>query len=411
MKSFQNHQKSRGQRKKFRPPAAAADMTERNRAWHRYLLPQADAVSAKIAGMTAMVVLAGNECRHDPDGLRPLHKDMQWSTRPTYVCLSATKDTLTLTTSTSKADGGFLRYMNGNGTKPASWDFGQTPYKGAVGPVLDGFVQHALFTCGNQLLQTMIDAADEPPQEFTLPKLLIRTNRVTIDEAKLEAAVAKISPALRTPNYIRDKRDSVGVTYGGVLFGDADLMPDAEVKDGIVEKRAYEDYAALLGGTVPNPARKVLFPANPAKEVLHTLQLPVDWAATAAEAEDRGEGLAERLIKEMRRRLPLPEMATDSDILTALERPNDRITFSIPIEKVATAAKVRAMRATFPERSKLREVVKDVELVDAIHDPFLPLRVSVYSRIQRFRTADMVLPSYATGNFFAWQQATELPLA
>lgn len=398
-----------GQRKKvFRPPSAGG-LTERQQARHEFLLEQASAVSDKLAGLSATVVLAGTDCQHNPDQLRPVHRDPAWPNRPAYVSLSATTDQLTLTTSTSRADDGTMKYMNGNGSAPAVWDFVQTPHKGATGRVLDGFLQHALFTAGNNLLQALVEHAESgaQPGEFVLPKLFIRQPKVNIDEAKLNKLVEAVRPELQD-QYRAQKRDEAGMVFGGVLFGDADLIPDTDVAAGIREKRAFEDYAALLGGTVPNPARKVLFPANPAKEVIQAMGLPADWE------QSLDEETANKLIKEMRRRLPLPEMAEDSDLLFALERPSERLHFSIPIEKVPAGAKVRAMLATFPEKSAVRKAVRSTELVDAIHDPFSPLKIGAYSKVQIFKTDSAALPSYATGSFFpAWgaEPAGEVPLA
>lgn len=392
--------------KKFHKPRPEfADRTERQMYRHRDLLSQFRDVHNLLIGQTSMLVLAGDRCQHDPHGVRPLHRDQQWPNRPALVALTATADQLTLTTTMSFADNGALRYVNGNGEQPASWDFFQTPRKGANGSVLDGFVKHALFTCGNNLLQHMVNNAGDDVGAFSLPKLLIRTNRVVADGEKLDALASAVAPSLQA-QYRARKMDDVSVMIGGVLFGDADLMPDAEVALGIQQKRAYEDYADLLGSEEINPARKLMLPANPAREVIQTMQLPGDWAQTLTEE------LATRMIREMRKRLPLPEMATDSDLLNALERPSDRVHFSIPVEKVPTSAIVRAMRASFPGAAAIGRAVTDVELIEAAKNPLDPLVVKAYSKIQRFRTEDMKLPSYAVGGFFAQPRAVvEVPLA
>jgi hypothetical protein len=391
-------------RKFNKPRPEFTDRTERQMWRHKDLINQFRDVYNLLVGQTAMLVLAGDRCQHDPNGVRPLHRDQQWPNRPALVALTATADQLTLTTTMSFADNGKLHYVNGNGEQPASWDFFQTPRKGANGQVLDGFVKHALFTCGNNLLQYMVNNAGAPVGEFSLPKLLIRTNRVVADGEKLDALVAAVDPSLQAQYRVR-KMDDAGIMIGGVLFGDADLMPDADVALGIKQRRAYEDYADMLGSEEINPARKLMLPANPAREVIQMLQLPGDWAQTLTEE------LATRMIREMRKRLPLPEMATDSDLLNALERPSDRVHFSIPVEKVPTSAILRAMRATIPGAAAIGRAVTDVELIEAAKNPLDPLVVKAYSRIQCFRTEDMKIPSYATGGFFAQPRAVEVPLA
>jgi hypothetical protein len=408
-----NHANNTARPKNFQKPARKfnkprpefTDRTERQMWRHRDLISQFRDVHSMLIGQTAMLVLAGDRCQHDPNGVRPLHRDQQWPNRPALVTLTATPDKLTLSTTMSFANNGKLHYVNGNGEQPASWDFFQTPRKGANGSVLDGFVKHALFTCGNNLLQNMVNNAGDSVGEFSLPKLLIRTNRVVADGEKLDALVASVDPSLQS-QYRARKMDDAGVLIGGVLFGDADLMPDAEVALGIQQKRAYEDYAGLLGSEEINPARKLMLPANPAWEVIQVLQLPGDWAQTLTEE------LARLMIREMRKRLPLPEMATDSDLLNALERPSDRVHFSIPVEKAPTSAIVRAMRASFPGAAAIGRAVTDVELIEAAKNPLDPLVVKAYSRVQLFRTEDMKLPSYATGGFFAQPRAVvEVPLA
>lgn len=395
-----------GKPRKFnKPKPEFADRTARQQYRHGELLDQFENLSFGCAGLTARIIFPGDYCRHDPFGLRPLHRDHQYSNRPAMVHLSVTSDALTLTTAMSFADNGKLRYVNGSGVEPAVWDFTQTPRKGGNGRVLDGYVNHAGFTCGNNLLQGLINRGNEPPEEFTLPRLLIRTPRVVLDEAKVEAAVAQIHPEMQA-RYRKEIPDAASILIGGVLFGDATFMPDAEIARAFAEKRAFEDYSHLLGSEESNPARKILSPANPAREVIQQLQLPGDWAQTL------DEELANKLIREMRRRLPLPEMATDSDILNALEHSMDRIHFSIPVEKVPTAAIVRAMRATFPPAAAIGRAVTDIELIEAAKNPFDPLVVKAYSKLQIFRTADMVLPSYATGTFWPASVVTPVvPLA
>lgn len=386
--------------RKFRTPRPdAKDRVARQQGIHGELIPQLRYHLPQLRGMTARIVLAGDHCRHDPYGLRPVHRDQQYPNRPVFVHLSVTAEALTLTTSMSFADGAQLRYVNGSGTEPAVWDFFQTPRKGGNGRVLDGYVNHAGFTCGNNLLRGLINRVGEAPEEFTLPRLLIRTNRVALDPTKVEAAVAAVHPEMQA-RYREQIPDAASVLIGGVLFGDASFMPDAEIGRAFAERRAYEDYSHLLGSEEFNPARKILNPANPARAVIQQLQLPHDWAINLTEE------LANKLIREMRRALPLPEMATDSDILNALEHPTDRMHFSIPIEKVPTAAIVRAMRATFPPAAAVGRAVTDVELIEAAKNPFEPLIVRAYSKLQIFRTADMTLPSYATGSFWPIPEAS-----
>ena len=384
---------SRGPRKFNNPRPEFADRTARQQWRHGDLLDQFQQIWAQLRGWTARIILAGDDCRHDPFGLRPVHRDQQYPNRPPLVHLSVTADALALTSSMSIADGAKLRYVNGSGNEQACWDFLQTPRKGGNGKVLDGFVNHAGFTCGNNLLQGLVNRVGEEPEQFSLPRLLIRTSRVVLDPSKVEAAVAMMHPEMQE-RYRKEIPDAASVLIGGVLFGDAAFMPDAEIAKAFAEKRAYEDYSHLLGSRESNPAKKVLNPANPAREVIQQLQLPHDWSQTLTEE------LANKLIGEMRRRLPLPEMATDSDLLNALERPMERLHFSIPIEKVPTQAVVRAMRRTYPPNAAIGRAVTDVELIEAAKSPFDDLVVGVYSKLQIFRTEDMQLPNYAIGSFW-----------
>jgi hypothetical protein len=281
------------------------------------------------------------------------------------------------------------------------------PRKGAHGEVLDGFKQHKLFANGCDMLQKLLDEQDEPAGDLVLPRLLIKTNRgrVDIDEAKFAAMVAAIRPELREANYESKKRSEAVVTYLGETYCDAAVMSDEAVKDGFIENRAFEDYSALLGTTRSNPYRKIHLASNPAFAVLTEMNLPLDWASTATTE------LVDRMLKEMRHRLPLPERALDSDLLDALENPSQPVKFSVPVEKVPIPAIVKAMKNALPKGSALRHSVEDADLHAAAQKPDEDLFVRNYSKIQVFSHESIRLPSYASGTFFARPRGTGLELA
>jgi hypothetical protein len=217
--------------------------------------------------------------------------------------------------------------------------------------------------------------------------------------------VAAIRPELRDADYERKKREESVVTHLGETYCDAAVMSDEAVKDGFIENRAYEDYSALLGTTRSNPFRKIHLAVNPAFAVLTEMNLPLDWASTAT------TGLVDKLLKEMRARLPLPERALDSDLLDALENPAQPVKFSVPVEKVPLPAIVGAMRNALPKGAALRHAVEDADLLAAAQKPDEDLFVRNYSKIQVFSHESIRFPSYATGSFFARPRATGLELA
>jgi hypothetical protein len=389
-------------------PHEAGESFSRSQERYRDLIRQFDACYRKLIGRDDLLVLPGNKCEHSPDEPRPVHVDLpRWRGRPELVFLTVGPERMALSVARSEPRDGKLYYMNGNGELPCSFDFYQLPRKGAHGEVLDGFRQHRLFANGCDLLQRLLETQDEPAGELLLPRLLIKTGRgrVDIDEDKFAAMVAAIRPELRDADYERKKREELVVTHLGETYCDAAVMSDDAVKDGFIENRAYEDYSALLGATRGNPYRKIHLAVNPAFAVLTEMNLPLDWAATAT------TGLVDRMLKEMRSRLPLPERALDSDLLDALENPSQPVKFSVPVEKVPVPAIVSAMRNALPKGSPLRHAVEDADLLAAAQKPDEDLFVRNYSKIQVFSHDSICLPSYAAGTFFARPRANGLELA
>lgn len=389
-------------------PHEAGESFSRSQERYRDLIRQFDGCYKKLIGRDDLMALPGNKCQHSPDEFRPVHVELpRWKSRPELVFLTVGPEQMLLSVARSEHRDGKLFYMNGNGELPCSFDFYQMPRKGAHGAVLDGFKQHKLFALGCDLLQQLLDTQDEPVGELVLPRLLIKTSRgrVDIDEAKFDAMVAAIRPELRDADYERKKREESVVTHLGETYCDAAVMSDAAVKDGFVENRAFEDYSALLGATRSNPIRKIHLASNPAFAVLTEMNLPLDWAATATTE------LVDKLLKEMRARLPLPERALDSDLLDALENPSQPVRFSVPVAKVPVAAVVKAMKNALPKGAALRHAVDAADLLVAAQNPGEDLVVRNYSKIQVFSHESICLPSYATGSFFARPRANGLELA
>jgi hypothetical protein len=386
----------------------AGESFSRSQERYRDLIKQFDGCYKKLIGRDTLLVMPGNKCKHAPDEPRPVHVELpRWKGRPEFLFLTVGPERMMLSVARSEHRDGALFYMNGNGELPCSFDFYQMPRKGAHGEVLDGFKQHKLFANGCDMLQKLLDEQDEPAGDLVLPRLLIKTNRgrVDIDEAKFAAMVAAIRPELREANYESKKRSEAVVTHLGETYCDAAVMSDEAVKDGFIENRAFEDYSALLGTTRSNPFRKIHLAVNPAFAVLTEMNLPLGWASTAT------TGLVDKLLKEMRARLPLPERALDSDLLDALENPAKPVKFSVPVEKVPLPAIVEAMKNALPKGSALRHSVEDADLLAAAQKPDEDLFVRNYSRIQVFSHESIRLPSYAAGTFFARPRATGLELA
>jgi hypothetical protein len=389
-------------------PHEAGENFSRSQERYQALIKQFDTCYKKLIGRDDLLVLPGNKCQHSPDDFRPVHVELpRWKGRPELVFLTVGPERMMLSVARSEHRDGKLFYMNGNGELPCSFDFYQMPRKGAHGEVMDGFKQHKLFALGCDLLQQLLETQDEPAGELVLPRLLIKTNRgrVDIDDAKFDAMVAAIRPELREANYESKKRSEAVVTHLGETYCDAAVMSDEAVKDGFIENRAFEDYSALLGTTRSNPFRKIHLASNPAFAVLTEMNLPMDWAATATTE------LVDRLLKEMRSRLPLPERALDSDLLDALEKPSQPVRFSVPVAKVPVPAIVEAMRNALPKGAALRHAVEDADLLAAAQNPAEDLFVRNYSKIQVFSHESIRLPSYAAGTFFARPRATGLELA
>jgi hypothetical protein len=389
-------------------PHEAGENFSRSQERYRDLIRQFDGCYKKLIGRNTLLVMPGNQCTHAPDEPRPVHVDWpRWKSRPEFVFLTVGLERMMLSVARSEHRAGALFYMNGNGELPCSFDFYQMPRKGAHGEVLDGFKQHKLFANGCDMLQKLLDEQDEPAGDLVLPRLLIKTSRgrVDIDESKFAAMVAAIRPELREANYESKKRSEAVVTHLGETYCDAAVMSDEAVKDGFIENRAFEDYSALLGTTRSNPYRKIHLASNPAFAVLTEMNLPLDWASTATTE------LVDRMLKEMRHRLPLPERALDSDLIDALENPSQPVKFSVPVEKVPIPAIVKAMKNALPKGSALRHSVEDADLHAAAQKPDEDLFVRNYSKIQVFSHESIRLPSYASGTFFARPRATGLELA
>lgn len=365
------------------------------------LLEQFGYVAGNLVGRSAMVVLAGRGSKHSADMFRPVHREPpEYCSRPQFVVLSVeAKRQLTLTVVESKPSGAKLVYRS-----IACHDFNIVPAPGATGNVLD-CNNPVWLTAANNLLQQLINTAEQPPANVTLPQLVIMTDRVKVDEVKLARLAQKIEPPELRLMYAQKRRESAEILSCGELFADAELVRDAEIAAAFKQQRAYENYEALLGSEEYNPARKVFMAANPARKILQEAQLPADWATSADEA------LVQSLLLKMREKLPLPEVALDDDLIEGLRAPDKMLKFSASLEQLPSSVIVRAMRATFSPNSALRRQATDTELLEAARNPNKPLIVSAYAKLQLFPTEQLQeLPNYAAGSFFAAPQAQDLQL-
>jgi hypothetical protein len=378
------------------------DRTARQLRRHSDLMFQYREVAAVVQGRSALVALPGHGCQHDPFMFRPVHKDPpRFRSRPQLIHLSVAGDQLVLSEVESVPVNGKLVY-----SVKRSFDFALRPVRGAQAPALDGAINHVLLTQGNNLLQELVNTADQPAGELTLPQLVILVNKVRVDEGKLAKLVSAIEPPELRPMYAQKRRESAEVYSLGELFGDAALLADAEIAAGFRQERAFENYEPMLGAHEINPARKVFMARNPAREVLQEMNLPVGWA------EQADEQLFETLFGKMRALLPLPEMATDSDLLDGLAEPGKPINFSVPVDHLPSSAVIRAMRAALPPGKAVVNHVTDDELLVAARKPYDPLVVNAYAKVQVFSTEALrTLPTYAAGSFFPQPKPATLELA
>lgn len=401
------------------------DRTARQLRRHRDLKVQYREVAAVVQGRSALVALAGHGCQHDAFMFRPVHRDPpRFRSRPQLIHLSVDGDKLILSEVESMSVNGKLVY-----TVKRSFDFMLPPVRGAQAPALDGAINHVLLTQGNNLLQEIINTAEQPAKELMLPALVILVNKVRVDEGKLAKLVESIEPPELRPMYAQKRRESAEVYSIGELFGDAALLADAEIAAGFRQGRAFENYEPMLGAHEINPARKVFMARNPAREVLQEMDLPMNWheianqvsaadpddpaaVEAAAEAAKAQEQLFETLFAKMRALLPLPEMAMDSDLLDGLAEPGKPINFSVPVDHLPSSAVIRAMRAALPPGKAVVNHVTDEELLEAARKPYDPLTVHAYAKVQVFSTEALrTLPTYAAGSFFPQPKAATLPLA
>jgi hypothetical protein len=377
------------------------ERTARQLKRHHDLMAQYDQIAPDLVGRVAFEVLPGQGSVHDPFMFRPVHKELpRFRGRPVFVCLHAAEaDKLIISEVESYPANGRLKYSISR-----YFDFGLPPTRDAEFPRLDGTINHVLLTAGNNLLQELINTADTPIDELQppeLPRLLIMLDKVRIDEAKLEKLAAAIEPPELRAVYSSKRRESAEVMSLGELFGDAAVLRDVEIAAGLRQQRAYEDYTGLLGAPEMNPARKVFFAHNPARSILRDMGLAEDWAAVA------DEETVEAILAQMRESLPLPEMATDADLLDALSSPDEPVNLSVSIDNVPSAVVIRAMRAAIPAGKALLKHVTDEELLAAARRPYEPLIVHAYSRIQVCAAANLIrLPTYAAGSFFPDNAAT-----
>jgi hypothetical protein len=387
--------------KKNRPQTAAGaksnhdERTKRQLDRHRDLMWQYNQLAHSLVGRAAFEVLPGPGSEFDPDMFRPVHKELpKFHGRPTFIVLRVVRhDRLIISEVESLPNGNRLEY-----TVKRWYDFGLPPIRGAQGEALDGPANHVLLTAGNNLLQELINTVDvehEQLEEPALPKLVIMLDKVRIDEAKLEKLAAAIEPADLRPRYMQGRREAAEISSLGELFGDAEVLKDAEIAAGLRQRRAYENFEELLGAPEQNPARKIFMAKNPAREILKAADLPEDWAESADQA------LIDGLIAKMREAIPMHERASDADILDGLVDPNRNINFSVPVDRLPSSVVLKAMRAAIPPARAVLKHVTDAELLHAARHPYSPLRVHAYSRIQVVRADSLTaLPSYASGSFF-----------
>lgn len=421
-------------KKQTHAPRIVNDRAERQHSRYSALKSQFNKCARNLVGRTAMLVLPGIGARHATEQFRPVHWERQWRVRPIYVLLSVGWDgqrySLKLHSGISLYDAAAqkLRYMNGNGKKESLFDFLRPPAAGASAPILDGSVNYVLFTAANNLLQELVNTADQDVGELTLPRLvcLIEGKHLPLDPQKLDRLAAKM-PAATRELYKQRKAEEAEIVSLGTRFCDAEVMTDAAIKKAFREKRAYEDYSDLLGAETANPARKILMARNPASAVLTKNGLAPGWDEAAHQALDcdaeaysarlaEHQGLYEKLLAEMRGMLPLPELVSDSDLLDALAEPSKPIRLSRTLADLCEkepGAVIRAMRNTMPFGSALREHVRDDELINAARNPYSPMIIGAYSKIQVVKTEDFSsLPAYATGSFWSTPQqaVSQLPV-
>lgn len=433
------HTQGRGKRKRGNYVAHnnVNDRAVRQHSRYASLKTQFNKCARSLIGRTAMIVLPGQGCQHSAEQFRPVHWERRWRSRPFFVTLSVGREesrfTLRLSGATSFYDekSQKIRYVKTLiGQAPCEYDYLRQPERGAPAPVLDGAANHVLFTAANNLLQELVNTADRPVTELALPKLvcLVEGRHIPIDHKKLDKLAAKMPESLRE-QYKQSLAKEAEIVSLGTRFGHAAVMPDAAIQRAFREKRAYEDYRDLLGAETANPARKILMAANPASSVLAQNGLEPGWDAAAHEKVIAGgdpdmqskllaehENLYEKLLAEMRGMLPLPELVSDSDLLDALAEPHKPLRMSRALTDLIEqdpGAVVRAMRSTMPRGAALREHVRDDELLSAARNPYSPMLVGAYSKIQIVNTEDFdSLPDYATGSFWVTQPgvAAQIPV-
>lgn len=370
---------------------AAAALTERQINRHADLLEQYRELCGKmrLAGRSAMVVLPGAGCRHDPNMFRPVHRlEPDFRNRPTLVILTAGEHcSLTLNVVESRPNNGRLHYK-----VIRQHNYTLAPELGCgPGQRLDA-QHHVIMTAANNLLQEIVNNANAPLGRLALPKMVVMTKRIKVDDRKVRALAEKVDPALRDL-FITKRREESEIISHGQLFGDAEVLYDGEVKAAFHNELAYEDYEELLGAEHINPARKVFLAANPAMALLR------EAGVHKFTPGERTDALIAEMLPKMRERLPWPELATDADLLEALAKPTAPVNFSVKMDALPSSVIVRAMRAALPPAAALREHVTDDELLEAARDPSKPLVVHAYSRIQIFSTEELLdLPNYASGS-------------
>lgn len=370
---------------------AAVVLTERQIKRHCDLLAQYRELCDRVdlAGRSAMIVLPGAGCRHDVNMFRPIHRlEPNFRNRPTYILLSAESFSgLVLNLVESRPVNGKLEYR-----VRQQYNYTLAPEVGCGPGARFDARQHVIMTAANNLLQELVNTAEKPVGRLSMPRLVVMTKRIKIDERKLRALAENVDPALRDL-FITRRREESEIVSHGQLFGDAELLYDGEIRAAFNNDLAYEDYEDLLGAEYINPARKVFLAANPALALLR------EAGVHKIKAGEQSDSLIASLLPKMRERLPWPELATAEDLLEALANPAAPINFSVKVSELPSSVVVRAMRAALPPASALREHVTDEELLEAARDPSKPLIVHAYSKIQVFNTSELVnLPNYASGS-------------
>lgn len=414
------------------------DRAARQRSRYASLTAQFRKCANRLVGRTAMLVLPGLGCRHSSEHFRPVHWERKYRARPFFVLLSVGKEesryTLRLAGATSFYDAATqkLRYMNSDstGSRPCMYDFMRQPGREDHDTILNGEADHVLFTAANNLLQELVNTSDLPTKSLSLPKLvcLIEGKHIPIDHNKVEKLAARMPEAMRS-RYKQSLVEGAEVISMGTRFADASVLVTGAIRQAFEDMRAYEDYRELLGAETANPARKILMAENPASYVLEQNGLEPGWDEAAhqqLETENPEEykarleehqGLYEKLLSDMRKLLPLPEIASDSDLLDAIAEPNRPIRFSRALSDLIDkepGTVVRAMRNTLPLGAALRDHVRDDELLSAARNPYSPLTVGAYSKIQVANTEEFdALPDYAAGGFWSTRPqsaAAQLPV-